>query len=512
MCIYWNIHCGLGRPARALGVFTSSMQDRAVIGNHHAIVSSARDARHRRQLLARGRIPANLRVEERERPGEDVINRRLIQSVLHADQLDELPRPREPRETLFRDDQRSRRVRRAADGEIRQRDAVQPVLVAPERRQERLPEEWHIAHRRLKAPIDGNLGPIEPERCRQSGAAHQHQCFATHARPEASDLRCIDVVAPLRMREHEVERGRHRQRSQCLQRDEVAEMRQDCLSVREVVDLEVRKAWIAMERAHHDKAVAREPGQRGYVVVRDRAPAIAVRKREHRIPGRGVGEQRHFRAGLHVRYDPARWERVIGTGIVCDGRIAGDHDKLDRLSGKGTVEVRVVRRGHGDREGIHGIREQIGHVSWRAACRGKAFPVLRRVLAGSHSAEVLRDVAARHRVRPRERQRRHDGRRGRRGMRIAAAPAATGRDKKPTNQDCEKKTLFHHTPLLMSTFCSILSNLGLHQKEVQERIYLLKDHSSISPLRVASAGLLYIKFITFTLFVKSVYELQSFST
>jgi len=26
---------------------------------------------------------------------------------------------------------------------------------------------------------------------------------------------------------------------------------------------------------------------------------------------------------------------------------------------------------------------------------------------------------------------------------------------------------------------------------VQERIYLLKDHSSISPLRVASAGLLY---------------------
>jgi hypothetical protein len=49
-------------------------------------------------------------------------------------------------------------------------------------------------------------------------------------------------------------------------------------------------------------------------------------------------------------------------------------------------------------------------------------------------------------------------------MRIAAAPAATGRDKKPTNQDCEKKTLFHHTPLLMSTFYSILSNLGLHQK------------------------------------------------
>jgi hypothetical protein len=34
-------------------------------------------------------------------------------------------------------------------------------------------------------------------------------------------------------------------------------------------------------------------------------------------------------------------------------------------------------------------------------------------------------------------------------MRIAAAPAATGRDKNPTNQDCEKKTLFHHTPLSM---------------------------------------------------------------
>ena len=124
----------------------SSMWCRAVIGNHHAIVSSARDAPHRRELLARGRIPPDLRIEERERPGEDVIDRCHVQSVFHADQLDEFPCPCEPFDALLRHDQRSRRVRRAADSEIRQRDAVQTVLVTPERRYLRSPWLWLAGH------------------------------------------------------------------------------------------------------------------------------------------------------------------------------------------------------------------------------------------------------------------------------------------------------------------------------------------------------------------------------
>src|SRR5512144_2878265 len=111
--------------------------------------------------------------------------------MLHADQFDELSRTREPLDTLLRDCQRSGCIRRAAYSEIRQRDTVEPVLVTPERRQERLSEVRYIAHRRLEARIDSDSGPIESERGRQSGAAHQHKCFAAQARSEASYLRCI---------------------------------------------------------------------------------------------------------------------------------------------------------------------------------------------------------------------------------------------------------------------------------------------------------------------------------
>ena len=159
----------------------SSMQDRAVIGNHHAIVASASHARHRRQLLARGRIPPNLRVEKRERPGEDVVGRRHIEPVLHAGQRDEFARPGEPRDALLRHDDRRCRIRRAADGEIRQRDAVEPMLVAPERRQERLPEIWHIAHRRLEArdrrlPGSSDTRATWSIRRRPSASLSRHPC------------------------------------------------------------------------------------------------------------------------------------------------------------------------------------------------------------------------------------------------------------------------------------------------------------------------------------------------
>jgi hypothetical protein len=60
----------------------------------------------------------------------------------------------------------------------------------------------------------------------------------------------------------------------------------------------------------------------------------------------------------------------------------------------------------------------------------------------------------------------------------------------PQVRTAKRKNFFILHLLLISTFCSILFSLGLDQEEVQEWSYLLKDHSSISPLRAASAGLL----------------------
>ena len=73
--------------------------------------------------------------------------------MLHTGQADQFARSREPRDTLFGERDRRGGVRRAADGEIRQGDAVEPVLVASERRQERCSEIRDVADDRLQSSV-----------------------------------------------------------------------------------------------------------------------------------------------------------------------------------------------------------------------------------------------------------------------------------------------------------------------------------------------------------------------
>ena len=65
-------------------VAPSSHLWRAVIEDHDAVVASARHARHRRELLLCRRVAADLRVEERKRPREDVVGRGKVEPVFHA--------------------------------------------------------------------------------------------------------------------------------------------------------------------------------------------------------------------------------------------------------------------------------------------------------------------------------------------------------------------------------------------------------------------------------------------
>ena len=110
----------------------------------------------------------------------------------------------------------------------------------------------------------------------QSGAAQQHHGLAAHARPELLDLRIIDVTLPLRMREHEVERRGNRERSQCLHRREVAQVRQHGKGVAEVIDREDGKAQVAVKRRDYNVPVTCEMDSPENVVAGDRAAGVAM--------------------------------------------------------------------------------------------------------------------------------------------------------------------------------------------------------------------------------------------
>ena len=65
-------------------VAPSSHLWRAVVEDHDAVAASARHARHRRELLLCHRVAADLRVEERKRPREDIVGRGKVESVFNA--------------------------------------------------------------------------------------------------------------------------------------------------------------------------------------------------------------------------------------------------------------------------------------------------------------------------------------------------------------------------------------------------------------------------------------------
>ena len=95
------------------------------------------------------RVSADLRVEERKRPRKDVVCRGNVEPVFHALSATSSRVPVRRDMPIFVSLDRSGRVRRPADAEERQIDAVEPVLVVSECRQDRLPEIRHVADRRL---------------------------------------------------------------------------------------------------------------------------------------------------------------------------------------------------------------------------------------------------------------------------------------------------------------------------------------------------------------------------
>ncbi len=334
--------------------------------------------------------------------------------MLHAVERDQLARSREPVDPLEGGEDRRGQVVDAADREVGQRDAVQAVLVAPERGKEELAEIGHVADRRLEPRIAGHPGPVLVEGRGQSGARHQQHRLAAEARAEAADPVGVDPVAPVRMRLQQVDGRRQRQRPQRLQGVKIVGVRQELQHVAQVVHREVRDPEVAVERRRHHVPVAGEHQQRLDVVVGDRAAAVAVGEQQHRKARRRVGPQRAFGAALHVRHRLAGRKRVVGARVGRRGRMADQHDAVDRAPGERAVKLAVVGGDHGHPEGVGGVGQEIGGVARRAVVAREALPVRLHVLAREHAAEVLRHVAARDGVGAgRERRHRERGRRAR---------------------------------------------------------------------------------------------------
>jgi len=114
----------------------------AVLVKPNAVIASARHTPHRGKTADRLRDAPDLRVKERKQPREDVVCRGIVEPVCHARECNQPASPGESRHADLRFDNRSGRVRRPANAEVRQIDAVEPVLVASECRQDRLPEVW----------------------------------------------------------------------------------------------------------------------------------------------------------------------------------------------------------------------------------------------------------------------------------------------------------------------------------------------------------------------------------
>ncbi|MEN6318608.1 MAG: hypothetical protein ABFD82_07620, partial [Syntrophaceae bacterium] len=90
-----------------------------VLVKQDAVVSSACHTPHRGKTADRLRVAADLRVEERKRPCEDVVFRGNVEPVCHARECNQPANPGEARHADLRFPDRSDRVRRPADAEER---------------------------------------------------------------------------------------------------------------------------------------------------------------------------------------------------------------------------------------------------------------------------------------------------------------------------------------------------------------------------------------------------------
>ena len=233
----------------------------------------------------------------------------------------------------------------------------------------------------------------------------------------------------MRMREQRVDRAAERHRPHRLHRVQLVHVSNEVDDVVEVVYLDPREASIGMERRNGYVAVRGEQLHRLQVFRRHRAATQAMRERDDRIARARVGENRKLSRALHVRHRAFTGNRIARTRIVRGRRIADDRSEVDRMTGKCRREhLRVV--GHLDRvaDGPRRLGEDLGDIADLVVDR-IAFPVVGGNAPGRRR-EVLRDVAARHFVRP-ECERRKRGQRigGSRGGRDAQREESKGQDR-----------------------------------------------------------------------------------
>src|SRR5204862_5842845 len=119
---------------------------------------------------------------------------------------------------------RRRRVRRSADSQEGERDAVEPVLVASECREERLAEVRHVADDRFETPIGDDLLRGETDADGELRAGLEQQRLAADAGAETGDAVAVDAALIARIGEQYIQCGGARQRANGLHFDVRREM------------------------------------------------------------------------------------------------------------------------------------------------------------------------------------------------------------------------------------------------------------------------------------------------
>jgi hypothetical protein len=232
-----------------------------------------------------------------------------------AGERDELARSGESTHTLLRVADGRGRICGAANGEVRQRDAVEALLVAPERGVDVDAEVRDVTHGSFEPRVLDDPCRRQAERRRELRARQQQERFPAEARAEAADVRGVYVVAPIGVVQDGVDRRRQRQRTHRLQCDEVAIVKQRIYQIIEAGEIEVGETQIAVEHADRHVAVGRDLRERLDVVPGNGAASKAVRIKD-RGPLRVVENERRLAAALHVRDHVARRQHVMGRGFA----------------------------------------------------------------------------------------------------------------------------------------------------------------------------------------------------
>ena len=173
------------------------------------------------------------------------------------------------------------------------------------------------------------------------------------------------------------------------------------------LEAEERPAQVAVERRDRHITERREREHRPEVRAVERAARIAVRI-EHDRP-RAAGRQDRGIAGpLHARNDVAVRQRIVGARVRRRRRVADDGEVGH--GGAAVAPEELIVDGNRVRvdERVGGFGQQVGRVARRSVAARQPAPVVARRLERPEAPEVLRDVAARDRVRTRPRDRRDD--------------------------------------------------------------------------------------------------------